>query len=289
MPFLDHFGLADYPFKLTPDLDLYYPDDHAQALLGALMFAVLRGDGLLKVVGEVGSGKTLLARKLAERMKGQKVAMATLSPSGVWDQEKLTLEVARAFGAVKTDAIKGNPADKLAAFLKKSFAGGKRNVLVIDEAQVLGIGGLETVRLLSNLETEKDKLLQIILFGQPELDHLLQKHELRQVAQRINFSFTTHRLTTQAVADYVRFRLDRLTKPEGRRVLFTSAALRKLATASNGLPRIVHLLADKALMAAFAEGAPNVEASHVRRAIKETPDLALRRRLAVWIERLRAA
>jgi MSHA biogenesis protein MshM len=286
MPFLDHFGLTDYPFNLTPNLDLYYPDEHAQALLGALTFAVLRGDGLLKVVGEVGSGKTLLCRKLVERMGEHPVHIGSLTATGAWDAAKMPLEIAKAFG-IKGLTEKTDPAKKLNDFLTKTNKAKKKNLLIIDEAQALGPSGLEAVRLLSNLETEKDKLLQIILFGQPELDELLQRHELRQVAQRINFAFTTQSFNAQAVEDYVRFRIERCAKPEGRRLLFAPPALKKLAQASRGLPRIVHLLADKALLAAYAEGKPLVEALHVARAIKETPDLNFRCRLVEMLYRFR--
>jgi MSHA biogenesis protein MshM len=286
MPYLDHFGLTDYPFQLTPDVNLYYPDDHAQALLGALMFAVLRGDGLLKVVGEVGSGKTLLARKLVEKFDGQKVKVGLMSTAGESDPEKLPLEILRAFDP-KAAPGKTDPADRPKNFLTRENKVGNRCLLIVDEAQALGMRGLEAVRLLSNLETEKDKLLQIVLFGQPELDALLQKHELRQVAQRINFTFSTHTFSEHVVADYIRFRIERSAKPETSRNLFSEQAVRKIAASCRGLPRIVHLLADKALLAAYAEGSATVELAHVKRAIKETPDLAIRCRLIEMLARLR--
>jgi MSHA biogenesis protein MshM len=269
MPFLDHFNLTDYPFALTPNTRLFYPADHAQAVLAALVFAVQRGDGLLKVVGPVGSGKTMLCRMLLERLEILPVNTAYLSAPSAIAPGQLPGLVLREFGF---SAGKDNDASALHGFLLEEHARGKRNVLIVDEAQALGPGGLETIRLLSNLETSTHKLLQIILFGQVELNQLLQRSDLRQIAQRLNFSFVTRPLSTKAAASYVRFRLDRCTRPGARRVNFAPKALERLAGASGGLPRVIHLLADKALLALYAEGGRTVEPHHVRMASRETPD-----------------
>lgn len=268
MPFLEHFGLEDYPFGLTPNGKLFYPADTALATLAALEFAVMRGDGMLKVVGEVGTGKTVLCRRLLDKLKEHPVNTAYFSAPAAQDVSKLPAAVAREFG-VKVAAASGGERE-LRDFLIKQHAKGRRNLLIVDEAQALGVGGLEATRLLSNLETDTAKLMQIVLFGQPELDGLLARHELRQLSQRFSYSFATRCLARDATADYVRFRMDRCSRADARREIFSASALAGIAKSSRGVPRVVNLLADKALMAAYAEGSATVAPRHVKIAVRET-------------------
>ena len=272
MPFLEHFGLSGYPFALTPNPHLFFPSPQAQELLAALAFSLQRGDGLIKVVGEIGTGKTLLCRLLLEKLDSLPVNTAYLNAPGTVSANQIPDLVMREFG-LKPPA-NGDAARALRFFFLKEHAEGRQNVLVVDEAQTLGPQGLEVIRLLSNLETEADKLLQIVLFGQPELDQLLFRADLRQILQRVSFSFTTQPFSPQMVATYVRFRLERCAKPDARNnVHFAPASLQRLAKASGGLPRVVHLLADKALLAAFVDGENIVKTRHVQTAIEETPGL----------------
>ena len=268
MPFLNHFGLNDYPFSLTPNTDVFFPDEHAQAVLASLVFTVQRGEGLLKVVGPVGSGKTMLCRMLLEQLKTFPVNTAYLNAPMAITPAELPRLVLREFGLEdKTDY----DAHLLRAFMLGEHAKGKRNVLIVDEAQALGAEGLEAIRLLSNLETSTHKLLQIVLFGQTELDKLLRRRALRQIAQRLNFSFATRPLSAPAAAAYVRFRLDRSARNNACRIRFAPKALSFLAKASQGLPRVIHILADKALLALYAEGGQIVESRHFHIALRETP------------------
>ncbi len=242
MPVLKHFGLAAYPFALTPNPALYLPWDEHKSILASLQFALQRGDGLLKVVGEVGTGKTLLCRLLLQELV--KTDNAGYLNAPIEDLRVLPMAVCREFGIEPKDAA--DPYSALTDFLLAEHAKGKRNVLLVDEAQALGSAGLEIVRLLSNLETDTKKLLQIVLFGQVELNKLLQQHSLRQVAQRINFSFETKSLSSDLVAQYVEHRVALST--EGKAApLFDQAALAVIAEASGGIPRIVNLLADLGL------------------------------------------
>ena len=277
MPFLAHFGLESYPFGLTPDPSLYYPCAEDEALLAALEFALTRGDGLLKIVGEVGTGKTLICRLLLGKLDALPVNTAYLNAPTALTPAQIPAAVAHEFGLKDSK----DPAKTLRDYLVAQHGKGKRNILIVDEAQALGAQGLEAVRLLSNLETETDKLLQIVLFGQPELDRLLHKRAMRQIMQRINFSFLMKPFSADAIGDYVRFRLERCkSKPSARgkkrkavATAFTPRAVRHLARASDGVPRLIHVLADKALLAAYAEGEVLIDAPHVRTACRESVGL----------------
>ncbi len=282
MPVLKHFGLREYPFALTPNTALWFPWEQHKAILASLQFALQRGDGLLKVSGEVGTGKTLLCRMLLQEII--KTDNAGYLNAPIEDLRLLPMAVCREFGL--TLPPDGDPYAALTDFLLAEHAKGRRNILVVDEAQALGRSGLEIVRLLSNLETETKKLLQIVLFGQTELDRLLQHQSLRQVAQRINFSFETRPLTPQLVNRYVEHRIDRVSTDNVHRALFEPAALKLLARASRGIPRIVNILADKALLAAFGDGSEVVRRRHVAAAQRDSPDVAPlndRSRFGQWL------
>lgn len=277
MPVLEHFRLKAYPFTLTPNPSLFFPCEEHKAILSALLYAVQRGDGILKVVGEVGTGKTLLCRLLL-RMLEERANTAYLN-APVEDRNLLPFAVCREFGIEV--ARDGDPYHALNAYLLAQHAKGRRNILVVDEAQALGRDGLETIRLLSNLETDTSKLLQIVMFGQVELDRLLRHPSLRQVAQRVNFSFRTRPLTPSLVRAYVQHRVDRCSVEVVRRDIFEAGALAEISSLSGGVPRIINLLADKAMLAALGDDRAHVGRRHVRAAIADSPDLAL------WIPRWR--
>ena len=270
--YLSHFGLKEYPFSLTPDTALYFPWQAPNAILEALLFALSRGDGLLKVTGEVGSGKTLLSRLLLQKLEAEGWDTAYLNVP-MAKAEHLPAEIAREFGLTAS----GDEAYRaLCAFLLDQAGRGRSCVLVVDEAQALGAEGLEAIRLLSNLETDTRKLLPIVLFGQPELDRLLRLHGLRQVSQRVAFSFTTQALPPSVLAPYLQHRLQACGAVNAARI-FTPSAVRLLSHFSRGGVRVTHLLADKALLAAFAAGMPEVTARHVRQARRDARDIRTRR------------
>jgi len=277
MPTRRHFGLREHPFALTPNPALFFPWDEHKAILGALHYALNRGDGILKVVGEVGTGKTLLCRLLL-RLLEDWVNTAYLN-APVEDTTLLPAAVCREFGIDLPPG--GDPYHALNAFLVAQHAEGRRNVLVVDEAQALGRNGLETIRLLSNLETETSKLLQIVLFGQVELDRLLRHASLRQLAQRVNFSFRTKPLGPALAMAYIQHRVDQCSVEQVRRDIFDRGSLRLIAVLSGGVPRIINLLADKAMLAAMAEGRQRVQRRHVYAAVEDSPELT------PWIPRWR--
>ena len=267
MPFLAHFGFNERPFALTPNSGLYFPSETHQEVLGSLVYAIDRSEGVVKVSGEVGTGKTLLCRLLtAELIKTAAVAYI-INPQN--DANWIIGAVCREFG-LDPDRT-SDPLHALNIFLLEQFGAGRRALVVVDEAQALGLIGLETVRRLSNLETESRKLLQIVLFGQPELDRLLQSRALRQLTQRIVFAFSLAPLTPDATADYIRHRVRR-SMADGAKAeaLFDRRAVRTIARVSQGIPRIANIIADKSLLAAFGQGADRVTARHVRDAIKDS-------------------
>ena len=270
MPFLEHFGFTERPFALTPNCELYYPSEAHQAVLRSLAYAIQRGEGIVKVSGEVGTGKTLLCRLLIAALIESKTVAYIINPQD--DSDWVVGAVCREFG-LDPDGP-GDPFHRLNAFLLEQFREGRSAVLMVDEAQALGTVGLETVRRLSNLETDTSKLLQIILFGQPELDRLLQTHALRQLNQRIVFSFTIRPLSTDTAIDYVRYRVRRSNGDVGAADrLFESPALRAIARAARGIPRLINIVADKSLLAAYCEGATQVQRRHVREAVADSIDV----------------
>lgn len=274
MPYLTHFNLSEHPFSLTPDTALYFPGRVHQEVYESVHYAIERGEGIVKVSGEVGTGKTLLCRMLLDVLGG-KVEVAYLNNPRS-DADWVVRAVCREFGIdiQHSDDLY----DSLNRFLIQKHADGKNTVVLVDEAQGLGEVGLESIRLLSNLETEKRKLLQIVLFGQPELDRLLARHSLRQVAQRINFSFMTEPLTEPEAIAYIRYRAKMASRNRDAAMeIFSEPAIKKIVRGGFRNPRLMNILGDKSLLAAYAEGAMQVSRKHVRAAIHEARQLSLRR------------
>lgn len=275
--YLKYFGLAELPFRITPDTDFVYSARSHQEALNTLLVALDQGEGFVKVCGEVGTGKTLLCRRLLQSL-GEGWVSAYL-PNPCLDPDTLFLAIAE---ELSLDGVAGLDQFHLLrhinhALLKHARAG-KRVVLCIDEAQAMPLETLEALRLLSNLETEKRKLLQIVLFGQPELDHKLRRPEVRQLQQRIAFHHRLGVMQKGEVAAYVTHRL-RVAGYRGD-TLFSAAALRALCRASGGTPRLINILAHKALLAAFGAGQPVASYAHVRRACRDTE--GVRRRWWPW-------
>ena len=262
--YLEHFRLNEPPFGLTPNGKFFFEGCTRGAVLDALQHAVLDDDGIIVVVGEVGSGKTMLCRMLAERLPRDRVELVYLANPSFGPGEILH--------SLLADWGLPAPTDRPALLaiqdaLMERHAQGRRVVVLIDEAQAMSPESLEEIKLLSNLETEQHKLLQIVLFGQPELDELLALPKLRQVRDRVVHRFDLTPLDGDDACAYVYHRL-RLAGWLGGN-LFESSALRLLVGASHGRARAIHLLADKALLAAFADGARQVSKSHVHRAIAD--------------------
>jgi len=279
--YLEHFGLREAPFRITPHTEFFFSGANRGATLEALMYAITAGEGMVKVTGEVGAGKTMLCRVLMERLPATVETIYLAVPSLTRDEMLAAiaadLEVESA-GANTTKLLRA-----LQERLIEIHGAGRQVVALIDEAHAMPLATLEEIRLLSNLETGKEKLLQIVLFGQPELDQHLALPHMRQLKERITHSFALAPLPAREVRDYVNFRL-RAAGYHGPD-LFGEEALRLIAEASEGLTRRINIYADKTLLAAFAAGTHTVSADHARAAISDTQIVVSRRasprRLAV--------
>ncbi|WP_455229923.1 ExeA family protein [Geopseudomonas aromaticivorans] len=268
--YLSFFGLGEKPFALTPNTAFLVRLAPYQACLNLLRVALGEGEGFIKVSGEVGTGKTLLCRALLNALSEDdgRWQVAWLPNPGLSPRD---LRQALAHELRIADAEHLDDHSLLAALNQRLIelaAEGKRTVLLIDEAQALPPKTLEALRLLTNLETEHCKLLQVVLFGQPELDAVLEQPEFRQLRQRITFSY---RLRPLDLADTRRYVEERLIHAGYRgEALFEAGALRRLVAGSGGIPRLINILAHKALMVAFGAGSRRVRASHVQRAVQDT-------------------
>lgn len=269
--YLEHFGLQEAPFGLTPNTGFYYGLPPHEEALQVLNWALSQGEGFIKVTGEVGTGKTLLCRKLLGELgsKAHPVRIAWL-PNPHLSPAELRIALALELGLSVHDGSELDITDRIHRHLIALHRQGSRVVVLIDEAQALPDETLEAIRLFGNLETEASKLLQIVLFGQPELDSRLSKPHLRQLRQRIGFSYCLRPLSRDETRAYLEHRL----QVSGYRgaPLFSRRALALLWRASRGVPRLINILAQKCLMLAYGQGARQIAPRLVRLAIHDTDD-----------------
>jgi MSHA biogenesis protein MshM len=274
----EHFGLRELPFGITPDTSYFFSSPRSQEALNTLLVAARNGEGFIKITGEVGTGKTLLCRKFMATLDEDFVTAYIPNPyleprtlmMALADELEITLE---------KDVDQHQLLKSITQRLLELAGEGRRVLLCLDEAQAIPVESLEALRLLTNLETEKRKLLQIVLFGQPELDRNLALDSIRQLAQRITFHYHLGPLSRDDLDFYIAHRL-RVAGFSGAR-LFTRGAISKLFAASGGVPRLVNILAHKALMLSYGQGKQQVGASHVRDAARDT--IATRRRVWPWL------
>lgn len=266
--YLQHFGLTETPFSITPDPAFVYLSAAHREALAHLLYGVGKGGsgGFVQLTGEVGTGKTTICRCLLEQVPDDTLIALILNPL-VTPQEllasicdELGVDISQADGSSK------KMVDALNAYLLRQYAGGKRVVVVIDEAQNLSPEALEQVRLLTNLETAKHKLLQMVLLGQPELRQLLQRQNLRQLAQRITARYHLTPLNEQETFAYIKHRM---RVAGARHTHFKKAALKALYRRSGGVPRLINIIADRALAGAYALEKDQVNAALVHAAANE--------------------
>ncbi|MRX11669.1 AAA family ATPase [Pseudoduganella sp. FT25W] len=262
-----HFGLRESPFNITPNPAFFYSGNERGDILDAMLYAVGHGEGIIKVTGEVGAGKTMLCRMLESRMPPHIDVIYLVNPNldPLEVQHAIAAELGLASHGLRADEVQRSLHGELIA----RHSAGRQVVLLVEEAQAMPLDTLEAIRLLTNLETARSKLLQIVLFGQPELDQNLDLSSMRQLKERITHSFHVPPLPAALTGDFLAHRL-RAAGHDGGAV-FSPAAARLIAEASAGIVRRINILADKALLAAFADDAEVVDARHARLAIAESP------------------
>ena len=262
-----HFQLREAPFGITPNPAFFYPGNTRGEILEALLYAVCHGEGIIKVTGEVGAGKTMLCRMLESQLPPHIEVIYLVNPNlnPVEVQFAIAAELGLPTRGFRVDEVQRG----LHAHLIERHGQGRQVVLLVEEAQAMPLETLEAIRLLTNLETARSKLLQIVLFGQPELDEHLELPSMRQLRERITHSFHVPAMEPALVADFLDFRL-RAAGHDGPAV-FSAAAAKMIGDSSEGIVRRINILADKALLAAFADDADVVDKRHVRAAISESP------------------
>ncbi|MCW5624237.1 MAG: AAA family ATPase [Burkholderiales bacterium] len=263
-----HFGLREPPFGITPDTTFAFSARAHQAALNTLLIALGSGEGFIQITGEVGTGKTLLCRRVLTTMGDEHVT--AYLPNPLLEPRSLMLALGEDF---QIELDRGADEHQLLRTLNHALLDfardDKRVVVLIDEAQAMPLATLEALRLLSNLETEKRKLLQVVLFGQPELEARLDDPSVRQIKQRITFQYRLTGLSRTELRHYLahRLRVAGYVGPE----LFSAPAIWLLHRASRGIPRLVNIIAHKSLMLVFGEGGHQAHWRHVSAAVRDTP------------------
>ncbi|OGT16463.1 MAG: AAA family ATPase [Gallionellales bacterium RIFOXYB12_FULL_54_9] len=289
--YLNHFGLQEAPFGLTPDTSFFFACSSYQEALNTLLVAARNGEGFIKITGEVGNGKTMLCRKFlatlnhgtqsttpigtqdlsTDAVSGQRFITAYI-PNPYLEPRSLLLALADEFRVpLEKDSDQHMLLKGLTKALLDCASQGQRALVCLDEAQALPLPTLEVLRLLTNLETEKRKLLQVVLFGQPELNDHLAQHSIRQLRQRISFQYELKGLLPDELERYLRHRL-RVAGYSGD-TLFNKGAVAKLHRITRGTPRLVNIIAHKSLMLAFGAGSQYVTAKYIAAAAADTPEV----------------
>lgn len=265
--YLEYFRFKAFPFSMTPNVDFFCHLKGHQEALNTLLFSLNNGEGFIKIIGEVGSGKTLLCRKLLNSLD-EKFVVAYLSSPDLNPLE-LRRGIARELGILFDISVDQHTLHKMIQDkLLELNATGKQAVLLCDEAQALPIESLETIRLLTNIETTDAKLLQVILMGQPELEDKLKQPNLRQLKQRISFSYYLPLLTRDELETYLFHRLT--VAGCTLQPLFSRRVKKMLFKASRGIPRVINLLCHKALLVAYGRGEPSVSLKAMQLAVQDT-------------------
>ena len=274
-----HFGLREPPFGITPDTSFAFSCAAHQEALNTLLVAASNGEGFIKITGEVGTGKTLLCRRFLSTLDPRYVT--AYIPNPYLEPRSLMLALA---DELRLSVDAGADQHQLLKHVSHVLLGyareGKRVVVCLDEAQAMPLETLEALRLLSNLETEKRKLLQVVLFGQPELDEKLGQDSVRQLRQRITFQYQLGALTREELEFYLAHRLRVAGYAGGR--LFAPSAVGALYKATKGLPRLVNVIAHKALLLVYGEGSHEVLPRHIKVAVQDTPAARPARRFWWW-------
>jgi general secretion pathway protein A len=259
------FGFREKPFKLVPNPAYFYLSKSHEEALAHLNYAISQGDGFVEITGEVGTGKTTLCRAFLENLNHTVEAAYIFNPK--LGPKQLLRTINEEFGIKTNGENTKDLIDALNSFLIQRKAAGKKVILLIDEAQNLNRNVLEQLRLLSNLETDRDKLLQIILVGQPELSEILNSHSLRQLGQRITLSYRLSPLTFNECKEYIQYRINIAARKTA--IKFDRSAYRQIYKYSKGIPRLINIVCDRSLLTAFVLNQFNITAGIAKTSIKE--------------------
>ncbi len=264
--YLEHFNLSERPFSITPNPRFIYMSQYHREALAHLLYGLGEGGGFVQLTGEVGTGKTSLCRCLMEQVPDNVDLAVVLNPKVTAIELIATVCHELGIEYPEEDASIKKLTDVLNHYLLEAHAKGRRTVLIIDEAQNLSADVLEEVRLLTNLETSTQKLLQIILIGQPELRTLLQREDMRQLAQRVTARYRLEPLTREETRAYIKHRLHicGATRP-----IFNKSAVNRIYRLSGGIPRLINVLCDRALLGAYTEGKVQIDRKIVQQAANE--------------------
>ena len=270
--YTEYFALHEQPFQLTPDCEYFFSHPSAQDAMNKLLFATRTGEGFIKVTGEVGTGKTLLCRTFLDALDEH--YLTAYVPNPYMEPMTLLLAIADELSIEYRQPVNQHELlKKLTNFLIESYRqSGKTVVICLDEVHAMPLASMEVLRLLSNLETAKRKLIQLVLFGQPELNSRLEQASIRQLRQRISFSACLHTLSLAETQDYIHHRLT-VAGHSGPR-LFSLAAVKRIWRYSHGVPRLINILCHKSLIATYAEGRQRVSLKQVQLAIEDTDTLS---------------
>jgi type II secretory pathway predicted ATPase ExeA len=264
--YLEHFGITEHPFRITPVTEFFFTGANRGEILDALIYSICEVEGIIKVSGEVGSGKTMLCRMLLEKLPGHIETIYLANPS--LSREEMLYAIADGLGLTTSGERVGVIMSMIQNKLEEKAREGKRIVVLVDEAHAMPLDTLEELRLLYNLQVGNSKLLQIVLFGQPELNTKLDQPNMRQLKDRIVHHFNMQPLSRNILESYLMFRM-RAAGYHGPNI-FSPGAVKLIADASNGLMRRVNILADKSLLSAFVEDTYYVKTSHVQAALRDS-------------------
>ncbi|MFA6600235.1 MAG: AAA family ATPase [Candidatus Omnitrophota bacterium] len=256
--YLTFFGLREFPFNLTPDPKFLYSTRYHREALSSLLYGIENRCGFIQITGEVGAGKTLLCRTLLQRLGAQVHSSLVFNPK--LSESELLQVIVEDFGLHPARKTKKACYDALNRFLIEVTEKGFNAIVIVDEAQLLTVKALEQIRLLSNLETPDRKLLQIILVGQPELRDYLNRPDLKQLRQRITVRYHLPALSREDLGAYIAHRLEVAGAEQN---FFTQEGMDLLHQFSGGIPRLINVLADRALMAAYTENSKLIMTSMV--------------------------
>lgn len=267
--YTDFYQLKEFPFNTTSDPDFFFSSKTHSEAVANLIYGIEQRKGVLVVTGEIGTGKTTLCRKIF-KLSTRKIKFALILNPRCSELELLQM-IVQDFGIRVRSKNKYTLMEALNQYLLEESIQGNNVVVVIDEAQHLTVKQLEQVRLLSNLETEKDKLLQIILVGQPELDKKLQMPELRQLRQRVVVYFQVQPLGRDDVRSYINHRISRVAmeNSRGKKIVFTDRAIDKIYNFTKGSPRTINILCDRALLAGFVAETHSIDDGIIENCAKE--------------------